>query len=158
VAAFFAVRKMAPTGSGTIWILSPGHLNRCSIGTVIPFLTDDRVSSIVRSAFSGRNEASHTAAVIAPRDDPRMAAQLANFTVHGSREPLERHPNAVQFLARVEIPSSARERFNRDLSSAGMRLSSLFPDLEHLAEELSELRAIGPNGEDLEAPTEQREE
>lgn len=96
-------------------------------------------------------EIPYSVAAYAPRQDPRMAAQLGNFTIHGSREPLEEHPDAADFLAKVEIPAWAKSRIRDDLLLAGIRLSNLFPDLDHLAEEVSQLRAIGPDGEDLEA-------
>ena len=141
VAAFFATKHKPKPGPSVVWMLSPGHLNHYSIGDIVPFLHDNRVKPIAEAAFS-RLDAPHTVAAMAPRHDARMAAQLGNFTVHGSREPLEEHTNAANFLAKIEIPKSAQDRVNYDLVSAGMRLSNLFPDLDHLAEELSELCVI----------------
>ncbi|GAB6142144.1 hypothetical protein JCM14076_28730 [Methylosoma difficile] len=80
-----------------------------------------------------------------------MAAQLGNYTIHGDRNALEVHPKAENFLAKIVIPSNAHDKVRADLSVSGMRLSSLFPDLSNLAKEISELKAFGQNGEDLES-------
>lgn len=150
VAAFFATKFSNSDESSIIWMLSPGDLNSHSIGQLVPFMTDDRVRSIAEAAFSGKSYGAHSVAVIAPRENQRMAVQLGNFTVHGSRDPLEDHPKAAEFLARIELPPGAHNRIVSDLLSIGITLSNLFPDLEHLAEEIAGLMALGPNGEDLE--------
>lgn len=152
VAAFFAIPPKPITSSSAIWLLAPGHLNEQSIGYLIPFLVDERVTPVVNEAFSGstRPGNQHSVAVLAPRTDRRMAAQLGNYTIHGSREPLEAHPASSRFLARILIPAISHDRVKADLSVSGMRLSSLFPDLSNLAREISEIKALGPRGEDLE--------
>jgi hypothetical protein len=150
IAAFFAVVHKLTTHNGAIWMLAPGNLNEQSIGPWIPFLTHNQISPLVEAAFSKKDEPRHSVAVLAPRTDPRMTAQLGNYTIHGSREPLEEHPASSSFLARVLIPSASQESIRGDLSVSGIRLSSLFPDLSHLAAELSELVAFGAQGEDLE--------
>jgi hypothetical protein len=152
VAAFFAIPPTPITSSAAIWLVSPGNLNEQSIGQLIPFAADERVGPLVSAAFSGKTNADnqHSIAVLAPRTDRRMAAQLGNYTIHGSRAPLEQHPAADQFLARILIPSTSQDRIRADLSVSGMRRSSLFPDLSNLATEISELKGLGPGGEDLE--------
>lgn len=153
VAAFFAVSCETLTSNAVIWILAPGNLNRESIGYFIPFLTDESVAPVVNAAFSGNqaNNNQHSIAVLAPRTDRRMAAQLGNYTIHGDRNALEMHPNTANFLAKIVIPYKAHEKVRADLSISGMRLSSLFPDLSNLAKEISELKALDQNGEDVES-------
>lgn len=153
VAAFFAIPCDKSTSNATIWILSPGNLNQESIGYFIPFLTDERVTPAVNAAFSGKqtNSSKDCIAVLAPHTDRRMAAQLGNYTIHGDRKALENHPNAEKFLAKIVIPSSSLDKVRDDLSVSGIRLSNLFPDLSNLAKEISELKAFGQNGEDLES-------
>jgi len=148
VAAFFAIPSETSTSSAAVWILAPGNLNKVSIGNFIPFLTDERVTPVVDAAFSGRqaNDNQHSIAVLAPRTDRRMAAQLGNYTIHGDRNALEMHPNAASFLAKIVIPPEAHDKVRADLSVSGMRLSSLFPDLSNLAKEISELEALDNNG------------
>lgn len=153
VAAFFSLPPKPTKTNTAIWLLAPGNLNDQSIGGLIPFLTDERVKPLVTAAFSGKTNPKyqHSVAVLAPRSDRRMAAQLGNYTIHGCREALEAHPASSQFLARLLIPHKSHDKIRADLSVSGIRLSSLFPDLVSLAQEVGEIKAFGPNGEDLEA-------
>lgn len=159
VAAFFAVTPSANSEHGTIWILSPGHLNSQSIGDSVPFLSHDSLRSIIEAAYVPQDGVSSVAqssvtsqvvAAIGPRSDSRMAAQLGNYTIHGTRLPLEEHQRSSDFLARTIIPESAKARIADELSILGIRLTALFPDLAHLAQETADLRALGPNRENLE--------
>jgi hypothetical protein len=156
VASFFAVPSSSVSSSAVMWMLAPGKLNELSLGYFIPFLSDERVKPLVTEAFSGRSHPDHqySMAVLAPRTDRRMAAQLGNYTIHGTREPLEMHAASARFLARIVIPSRSYDRLRSDLSVSGVRLTSLFPDLASLAREVSEIKALGPNGEDLESQDE----
>src|SRR3546814_17503286 len=79
-----------------------------------------------------------------------MAAQLGNYTIHGTRDPLENHGQSNTFVGRILIPSGARSNIRRELSLAGIRTSALFPDLESLAREISDLRALDKDGNELE--------
>lgn len=153
VAAFFAIQPKQISSNASIWFLAPGNFNEQSIGYMIPFLTDDRITPLVTSAFTGRTnpDCHHSVAVLAPRTDKRMAAQLGNYTIHGTREALEAHPNSSRFLARIFIPSISLGKIKSDLLVSGIKRSSLFPDLSNLAQELAEIKAFGPAGEDLES-------
>ncbi|HEY8097950.1 MAG TPA: FRG domain-containing protein [Methylobacter sp.] len=155
VAAFFALLpKSTESSSAAIWLLAPGKLNEQQGGFFIPFLADYRVEPLVIDAFSGRPpnpENQYSIAVFAPRKDKRMVAQLGNYTLHGSRESLETHPESSQFLARILIPATSHNKIRADLSVSGMRFSSLFPDLASLAQEVSELTTFDVDGKDLES-------
>lgn len=145
VAAFFAVLHNPSTEDAVIWTLAPGSLNEQSIGDQIPFLADERVNPMVKAAFTKQSavECQHPLAVLAPRSDRRMAAQLGNYTIHGNRCPLEAHQSASEFLAKIIIPANAHNKIKSDLSIFGMQLSSLFPDLSNLAKEISEIEYLG---------------
>ena len=151
VATFFANPRETSTSNAAIWFLDPGKLNQNSIGNFIPFLTDERVTPIVKAAFSpSSTENQHSIAVMAPHSDRRMAAQLGNYTIHGGGTALEKYPTAETFLAKVTIPASAQDKIRADLSVSGIRLSTLFPDLSSLAKEISELYVFDQNGNSLE--------
>lgn len=158
VAAFFAVPPKATSPFSEIWLLAPGALNQQSIGRVIPFLVDDRITPLITAAFSGKTspEDQKSVAVFAPRTDRRMAAQLGNYTIHGVRNPLETHPASSQFLARVLIPATALNKIRADILISGTRRSLLFPDLSNLAMEIAEIEAIGPTDNNLESPHEEQ--
>ena len=151
VAAYFAIDGVRHEPSN-IWALAPGTLNSQSIGRFIPFLVDERVKPLVSDAFGTR--IGHTApqylAALAPRTDRRMAAQLGNYTIHGTREPLEQDAPSAGYLRRVTIGPDAIPRLKSELHLAGVRTSILFPDLASLAREIADLRALGSDGEDLE--------
>ena len=153
VATFFALPQDTDDTDGAIWMLAPGKLNELSIGYIIPFLADERAKPFIADAFSGnsKSENQNTIAVLAPRTDRRMAAQLGNYSIHGNREALELHPESSRFLSRIIIPVASQGKIRTDLSVSGIRRSSLFPDLANLAHEISEFKAIGPDGEDLES-------
>lgn len=153
VATFFALSQDSNETEAAIWMLAPGNLNEFSIGYIIPFLTDERAEPYITDAFSGNSKAENqnTIAVFAPRTDRRMAAQLGNYSIHGNREALELHPESSSFLSRIIIPLESRDEIRTDLSVSGIRRSSLFPDLVNLAHEISELKAIGPKGQDSES-------
>lgn len=151
VATYFALDGMNHEPS-VVWALAPGALNSQSLGRFIPFLVDERVKPLVSDAFGTR--VGHTApeylAALAPRTDRRMAAQLGNYTIHGTREPLEQNASNEAYLRRITISSSAIPRIRSELHLAGVRTSILFPDLSSLAREIAELRALGREGQDLE--------
>jgi FRG domain-containing protein len=136
IATFFAIQGNPPTDS-TVWFLNPGALNRRSIGNQLPFLGDETVRSLVEDAFSREKSDENTLAVIAPRTEARMAAQLGNYTIHGSRFPLEETEGMEDCLVRINIPRVAFDEINYDLSLLGIRSSTLFPDLDHLAIQLA---------------------
>lgn len=152
VAIFFALNQKSTTTDAVLWMLSPGNFNRQSVGYFIPFLTDERVQPLVTDAFKVNSDSEkYSLAVIAPRTDRRMAAQLGNYTIHGNRTPIEELPNTDNYLAKITIPSEAFSQIKGDLLTAGIRRSILFPDLSNLAKEISELKALGSDNEDLEA-------
>ena len=150
VAAYFAANDSSEHDR-TVWVLSPSGLNSTSIGRFIPFLVSERVKPLVDAAFlANTGTANQTClATAAPRIDKRMVAQLGNYTIHGARTPLELHSQADQFLGRIHIPHAAAKNIIRELSLAGIRPSVLFPDLGNLAQEISEYRALDPDGNDL---------
>ena len=142
VATYFATAL--PDQDGVVWILSPGSLNRLTIGGFIPFMHDSRVKPLIAEAFGAKagGEFSPYLAVFAPRTDPRMAAQLGNYTIHRARAPLNEQQEVAHALTRISIPGTAKLRLRNELGLLGIRASSLFPDLATLATEISELVVI----------------
>lgn len=139
VAVYFATEL--PDRDGSLWILSPGQLNMLSIGPFIPFLHDSRVQPLTFEAFGlcPDEPVSHCFSVVAPRDNPRIAAQLGNFTIHGTREALDQQALRDRFLVEVRIPASSKLPLRTELGLLGVRRSTLFPDFANLAGELSGL-------------------
>lgn len=148
VAAYFAVADDSAIAEDcAVWMLAPGNLNRLSLGEVIPFLADERVRPFVAQAFGVPLDMppAKAIAVLAPRTDRRMLAQLGNYTIHPLREPLDTRPEIEKFAAKIVVSASARARIRSELSIAGVRRASLFPDLANLAAELNEILVFEEN-------------
>ena len=65
-----------------------------------------------------------------------MQVQMARFTIHGMKDPLETVRSADSFLVKCIVPAAAKAALKLFLFNVGVRLSSLFPDLEHLAKDM----------------------
>jgi len=163
IASFFAVHDPERLGvDGVIWALDPLHLNGVELGQRQLVTADDRIGSLAcmlpfrhvhapELDTEERELASRLEnAVIAmePREAfARMLLQQSRFTVHGRSAPLEETPEAGRFLCRFVVPARSKVHFAQTLALLGVRLSTVFPDLDHLAEELcdlSELRLVRP--------------
>lgn len=142
VAIYFATELQDRDGS--LWILSPGRLNELTVGPLIPFLHDPRVEPLILEAFGlhPNGPVSPFLSVVAPRDNPRIAAQLGNFTIHGTREGLDQQAQRDQFLVQVHIPASSKIPLRTELGLLGVRQSTLFPDFASLAGELARLVVV----------------
>jgi hypothetical protein len=139
VATFFALKE--PEKQGSLWVLEPMKLNRAEFNVQAFLLeNDDRVKAICKSAFEDDVEnADRTVAVLPKQITPRMTNQYSVFTIHGSRNPLKEHPEKSKFLDHFNIPAKAKDPLRSELYNIGIRLSILFPDLDHLAEHLNSL-------------------
>ncbi len=135
VALYFAVSKHK-CFPGALWALNPYRLN-CPPQILNP--QSGRIQPIFKAAYAPVTECTHKiVAVMAPHEDLRVLVQQSAFTVHGLTGPLNKLENNANFLAKIEIPSEQKPKFKEYLKNLGIRISSLFPDLEHLAEDISE--------------------
>lgn len=87
------------------------------------------------------NRAAHALAVMATERDMRMVMQQGCFTIHRSSawSDLDLRNDAAQFLACLIIEKADILQFARELHTLGIREGDIFPDLEHLALEVSHL-------------------
>lgn len=139
---------------GAAWTKSrPAELQKIAQAVSTPFsgrLEDDG-SFGYREAGGGRfvpffksvNEGRAVMALLPDEVDVRMQLQLSVFTLHADDKPLEEMPDREQFLVRFEIPADAKKTLREELYKLGIRVSTLFPDLEHLAEEVATLEFDG---------------
>lgn len=67
----------------------------------------------------------------------RMMTQFSGFTIHDTTTPLNQLPEKTNFLREYIIPSNVVLRILSQLHESGIRESIVFPDLDHLAHELS---------------------
>ena len=137
IALFFAVQG-ADDKQGVLWALIPSALNIHEFRTenlLSPY--GDRVRVLFEAPFRDvDDDLKKVAAVIIRHIDVRMTVQLSAFTIHGANTPLNEHEGNERFLVRFVIPARAKSLLRIDLFSMGIRESHLFPDLDHLANEL----------------------
>lgn len=145
VALYFAVQENKC--DGTLWGLEPATLNKFQIGRdEILTSMDSKVEPLFKSAFSGRenNDTKKILSVFTDQFDLRHMVQLSVFTIHGISTPLDKHSNAKDFLVKIIIPKEAKLYFKTVLDMFMIAESHLFPDLEHLANEVKGIQFEPP--------------
>jgi hypothetical protein len=138
IATYFAVNAEF-TKPGAIWALSPLDLNEEQFAVRGIFEPDgDTVRPLIVHAFiKSAPKICKVAATSVKEIDPRMMVQLSAFTIHGDCEPLDTRPNNEKYLLKFEIPAGSKKRLLQLLYDLGVRESSIFPDLEHLAHDMT---------------------
>ncbi len=138
-ALYFAVCEY-PEDNGKVWALNPLALNNQLFGeAALSHPGYSRAIPFFRQAFNkGEKSVTSPAMAIKPWElDPRMLMQQSAFTIHSSNQPLETLENHNQFLLDFGITVSAKEKIHNELSVLGIRISSLFPDLQNLSKEIN---------------------
>lgn len=139
-ALYFAVTDL-PDKDGALWILSPFGLNKAATGA--PVLSGPHsapVASLMTKAFDSASKPTGQVLAIAPWEaDVRMLLQASTFTIHDGPSPLESSEHSTGVLYKYRILKDLKPQLRRELEMLGVRRSTLFPDLENLALELSEL-------------------
>lgn len=139
IATYFAVEKQGGKPA-YVWALDPDGLNESQFPgqadhPQLTYLDDD--SPLVTAAFLEQSRRDlpdqRVLAVFPPELDLRMLQQQSVFTLHGGNTPIEELENNDFFLTFYEIPATASERILKELDWLGIRASTLFPDLTHLA-------------------------
>jgi hypothetical protein len=134
--------------SPTIWIVDAGSVNlfahgkdvlwathRKEIECYLPRLSADPIPD---GCFVPRRPI----AVIPPRQNPRIIAQQGMFTIHGTEQaPLDgfasdNDPDSTIHLGCVHLDRSRLNWFLDDLVLAGVTRSTLFPELDSVAENI----------------------
>lgn len=152
VASYFATTARSHLKQdAVVWVLAPRALNRAFLGQdVILTASDDygRMATMLPlvSVPPDQGDASELAALLASgvvSFEPtevhlRMLVQQSRFTLHGSDTDLREHARAHEFLGRIEIPSALKVQIAQSLASAGIRRSTVFPDLDNLSGELQD--------------------
>ena len=149
VAAFFATQKPNNPNEkpgGVIWALNPSVLNQHQSkqkwAGVRP-ITDGDVGLLLQKPLRPAVQAQECILSVAPPQiDLRFLTQQSVFTVHGISTPLDQVEKHEEFLVRYEIPESKKDDLARQLSRLGFRISTLFPTLDYLGEEISDTTFI----------------
>lgn len=143
VALYFALEDYiynpdVPAEDAVIWILDPHALNEHETGKAItPSLDAQMCREMVAAAFTDKfSENQKVLAVMAAETDMRMSIQQACFTIHSFTGPLETDTDYRTFLRAMKIPSDTVYDMAHAIDICGFRKGDMFPDLDHLADEL----------------------
>jgi hypothetical protein len=127
---------------GSLFALSPYMLNDSQIHRSVLLLPDDpEPLASINKAFDRQLPEVHNILAVRPSEvAARLMVQLSVFTLHGGGRPVEDLPGYEDFLIKWDIPSGSKSKIRRQLKQLGVRESSLFPDLEHLAIDVASTR------------------
>jgi len=151
IAAFFASEinechsehpDEIPDTDGALFALSPYKLNETQIGRhelLVP--QDNFCTEAMAPAFDANAGESDKVLGVRPAEvDVRLMVQISEFTLNGHNIALEKLPDSDQFVTKFRIAQDSKGLMRQELKRLGVRLSSIFPDLEHLAEEIRQLK------------------
>src|SRR3990172_9096963 len=156
IAAFFAAQKdKAATdhpsevqdSDGAIFALSPYRLNEDQVHKSALIMPDDEhAKPLIDRAFSSTVPPNETIVAVRPSEvDLRLVVQLSVFTIHGTAAGLDTLSSQSAFLRKYSVPSGAKGHLLEELKHLGIRESSIFPDLEHLAADVASTTFRKPN-------------
>lgn len=140
IAAYFAVIETKfHDRPGALWALQPTLMNEAEgLAPTILSSGSKSVAPLYRQVFHeiGR-DFDQIIAVLSPERDIRMLVQQGVHTIHGSGRAIDDHEKRHRFLVKFTIPATSKPKIRTQLASMGIRTSTLFPDLEHLSQELA---------------------
>lgn len=135
IGAYFAVYE-EPENDGVLWALLPKELNKQANIDDIPSFEEDEVLRSYDPDFFIRETTSRLLplAVIAPRNNTRMQAQLSVFTInHRDNTPIEEIGNK-KHIWRYIVPKEYKAIVSRELELIGVGRFQLFPELQSIGE------------------------
>ena len=147
-AAFFSVGdKFFENEDGCLYALNPYVLNQKELGVLGPILPDNvNGFPFIEKAFNSDAEDISRVLAIEPSEvDIRMMIQLSTFTIHGAGKSIYGCKDIENFLIKYLIPASSKKQIREELKYLGVRESNLFPDLEHLAQEIKSVTFKTPS-------------
>ena len=93
-----------------------------------------------QQAFERTSGQSQIVAILPKFIDQRMVAQQSRLTIHAKRDPLDNEPGNDKYLWKIKIPAQHKNALRTSLSRWAFDEFAAFPDLEHLADHISERR------------------
>lgn len=147
IAAYFALEPYLPQSGieardAAVWILSPHELNQRHVHIVVtPALGSGDCEHLVEPAFRDAHRRNvrqgDVMAAMATETDLRMFVQQGCFTVHShNAAPLDEPRMSEGLLWKLVIRRERVQRFAMELDELGFRSGDIFPDLQHLSQEL----------------------
>lgn len=140
VALYFAVsNERYSQVDAALWLLDPLALNKQQkYGEYLPPMNYGSVLERIEPAFKdGVASADEVIACCPVENDLRMYVQQSMVTIHGSNTPLEELVSD-NILAKLIIPAGAKPKLRWELNVLGFKLSTIFPDTEHISSEIKQ--------------------
>lgn len=121
-----------------IWMLCPGRLNQqfWKEGLIFPLNSNTALDLINQAFYTDRTDNLGILAASAIETHGRMVMQQSAFTIHSEQSPLNEISNNKEWLKKLIIPQECLEDIAIELELLGIRLSSVFPDLDNLSIEI----------------------
>lgn len=138
VATFFAVDD-CPGEEASLWALDPGGLNRRQFEGNGIFAGDHpRVARMMHGVRDRELLEDKAMAALLPERSMRMAVQRTAFTIHTPMVDLRHLEGHEEFLVEFRIPAGEKKLLKVQLAMLGITRVTLYPDLDHLGEDLAE--------------------
>ncbi|MDX4066616.1 FRG domain-containing protein [Aliarcobacter skirrowii] len=130
VALYFAVEDYRNQIDGSLWLLKPKVLNNKAINIpTIPMYNDKSVSEHMENKDAVY--AKKPAAILATRNNSRLQIQDGVFTIH-MRNGKDIHDDSSDYLLKIKIPASSKEKIYNQLKLLGINKFRLFPELSNI--------------------------
>lgn len=145
VALYFAVESAGvatTTTDGAFFELDPLDLNRRAFDlapSVVMFDEDEFLNSYLPAAKAGPSMG--PVAAIAGRSFERIVAQVGTFTVHHRKMDDLLYAHGGVCVTKMLIPAAAKPHIRAALNDVNVNASTVFADLNNLADHLRELYA-----------------
>jgi len=126
---------------GALFALSPYLLNKSqNLSDKLLVAENPPAKNIIDRAFGNSSKEIKKIVAIRPAEvDDRPQAQLSGFTLFGFDKPLDQISENDNFIIKFRISKIEKCKIREALKQRGVRLSDIYPDLDHLAIEISEL-------------------
>jgi len=144
IALYFAIKdKTADDEDGVIYGLMPTELNHKQVGTKGILGTGNpyaqKVFGDVWKNPGEKTNATNILAINTQHVDVRQMVQASQFTIHGANTSIDELEGASDCLVSISIPKTVKNSFRQIMNIFHFNDSYLFPDLEHLAQQIQSL-------------------
>ena len=144
IALYFSIKDITTDDEdGVVYGLMPTELNHKQVGTKSILGPGGAISHKVFDNVwknpSEKYDAFNILAINTQHVDIRQMVQASQFTIHGTNTPITALEGARDCLVSITIPSSVKKSFRQIMNLFHFNDSYLFPDLEHLAQQIQTL-------------------
>lgn len=151
---YFAVEsEETKEDDGALFALCPYLLNRQQIGEygVLSPHHEKSLLAAKKAFVKNAQDVNYVVGILPSETHIRLMVQLSVFTLHGSGLVLDQLPDSDGYLVKFKISHDAKPLLKEQLKFMGVRESNLFPDLDHLANEIRTLQFRQPPKADKES-------